>query len=78
MIIKRVHIDNFGKLKNKDFDFSRGINQLVNENGWGKTTLSILLKAMFFGMSPARENVKNERKKYMPWQGGTFGGWIER
>ncbi|MBE7073719.1 MAG: hypothetical protein E7379_01310 [Clostridiales bacterium] len=77
MIIKKVHIDNFGRLQDKEFSFGEGLNQLLNENGWGKTTLSIFIKAMFYGMPPARDNVKNERKKYMPWQGGNFGGWIE-
>ena len=77
MKIERLHIDNFGRLSNQDFSFGEGLNQLLNENGWGKTTLSIFIKAIFYGMPPARENVKMERKKYMPWQGGNFGGWLE-
>ncbi|MBO5394493.1 MAG: AAA family ATPase [Clostridia bacterium] len=77
MKIKRLHIDNFGRLSNVDLDFSSGITQIFNENGWGKTTLTIFIKAMFYGMSAARDNVKMERKKYMPWQGGRFGGYID-
>ena len=77
MKIKRIHIDNFGALQDKDITFRENVNLLFNENGWGKTTLSIFIKAMFYGMAPARENIKMERKKYMPWQGGKFGGWLE-
>lgn len=77
MKIIKLHIDNFGRLQNVNLDFSNGINQLFYENGWGKTTLSIFVKSMFYGMSASRDNIKNERKKYMPWQGGNFGGYLE-
>ena len=77
MKIERLHIDNFGRLQNFDLDFAEGINQICNENGWGKSTLSIFIKAMFYGMGAGRDNIKNERKKYMPWQGGNFGGYVD-
>lgn len=77
MKIKKLHIENFGKLHELTIDFEEGLNQFCFENGYGKTTLSIFIKAMFYGMAPARENIKMERKKYMPWQGGNFGGSIE-
>lgn len=77
MKIDKIHIENFGKLSNLIFDLSSGLNQLYKENGFGKTTFSVFIKAMFYGMPAARENHKMERKKYMPWQGGPFGGYIE-
>jgi len=77
MIIKKLHIENFGKLKDFTLDLNSGLNEIYNQNGFGKTTLSIFIKAMFYGMPPARENIKMDRKKYMPWQGGNFGGHIE-
>lgn len=77
MKIKTIHIENFGKLKDYTVNLSEGLNEFYFENGFGKTTLSIFIKAMFYGMPPARENVKMERKKYMPWQGGNFGGYID-
>ena len=64
MIIKKIHIENFGKLSNVDLQFDKGLNEIFAENGWGKTTLSIFIKAMFYGMPPARENIKMERKKF--------------
>lgn len=33
-----LHIDNFGQFNNFDYVFEDGINQIVEENGWGKST----------------------------------------
>ncbi|MBO5022144.1 MAG: AAA family ATPase [Clostridia bacterium] len=77
MKITKIYIQNFGKLQNITIDFQDGINQFCYENGYGKTTLSIFIKAMFYGMTASRENIKTERKKYTPWQGGTYGGYVE-
>ena len=77
MRIDKLHIENFGKLQNLDLNFNEGYNQIKKENGWGKTTLSIFLKAMFYGMSASRDNIKMERKKYFPWQGGIYGGSVD-
>ena len=63
MKLDKLHIDNFGKLQNLDLNFNENFNQIIEENGWGKTTLSVFIKAMFFGMPSARENIKAERKK---------------
>ena len=70
------HIENFGKLSNYDHVFQQGVNVIHHENGWGKTTLAAFLKAMFYGMTSTtkRSVLENERKKYMPWQGGAYGG----
>ena len=57
MRIDKLHIENFGKLQNLDLNFNEGYNQIKKENGWGKTTLSIFLKAMFYGMSASRDNI---------------------
>ncbi len=77
MILKKLYIENFGKLHEVEVDLTGGLNEFCEENGFGKTTLSIFIKAMFYGMPAARDSLKNERKKYMPWQGGNFGGFIE-
>lgn len=77
MILKKLHIENFGKLHEVDIDLSAGLNEFCEENGFGKTTLSIFIKSMFYGMPASRDNLKMERKKYMPWQGGNFGGFVE-
>lgn len=79
MRLLSLHIENFGKLHDIDFSFNSSLNQILQENGWGKTTLSIFIKTMFYGM-PAKtrgDDVKSIRSKYNPWQGGIYGGYIE-
>ena len=78
MKLLKCHIENFGKLSNYDYSFDDGLNTIKEENGFGKTTFASFIKAMFYGME-AKRNTKTliDRKKYMPWQGGAFGGSIE-
>lgn len=79
MNIIKCHIENFGKLHNFDYEFSKGLNIINEKNGWGKSTFATFIKAMFFGFdsSNKRSVSENERKKYYPWQGGKFGGNLE-
>ena len=79
MKLIRLHVENFGKLQNFDFSFQEGLNILLEENGWGKSTLAAFIKAMFYGMPASSKQSldENERKKYMPWQGGAYGGSLE-
>lgn len=72
------YIENFGRHHQFTMDFSRGMNVIRADNGWGKTTLAVFLKAMFFGMacSPRKKLAENERKRYKPWQGGRWGGYV--
>lgn len=76
MKIIHAHIINFGKLHEEDFDFDEKLNSILHENGWGKTTLSVFIKSMFYGMehSTSKDITKNEKLKYFPWQGGVYGG----
>ena len=51
-----LYIDNFGKLSDYSFDFSKTLNSLYEENGWGKTTLTVFkqpsyLSSKFFTLS---------------------------
>ena len=79
MIIKRLHIENFGKLSNFDLEFNKELNEVYKENGWGKSTLTSFIKAMFYSMTAkARgEEFKYERTRFAPWQGGNYGGYLE-
>jgi DNA repair exonuclease SbcCD ATPase subunit len=79
MILKKCYIENFGRLHKFSYDFQKGLNIIKQENGWGKTTLSVFIKSMFFGLPANRKSdlSQNQRKKYAPWQGGNFGGYIE-
>ena len=66
-----LYIDNFGKLSDYSFDFSTTLNSIYEENGWGKTTLTVFIKSMLYGLS------KNERTIYSPWKNvSSFGGYL--
>ncbi|RRD95701.1 hypothetical protein EII17_02720 [Clostridiales bacterium COT073_COT-073] len=73
-----VWIENFGKISRQHFDFTENCNFHYGENGSGKSTLAAFLKVMFFGFEGERKQMaeQNERRKYMPWQGGAYGGQI--
>jgi len=79
MRILKCHVENFGKLSGEDFIFQEGINKVLKDNGYGKTTLSTFIKAMFYGLpcTTKKQIKENERKKYDPWQGGNYGGYLE-
>ncbi len=70
------HIDAFGKLNNVDVKFNENINSICEENGYGKTTLAMFIKAMFFGLGAgSRKNQKlTDRTKYQPLSQGNYGG----
>lgn len=72
------HIENFGRLRDFDHDFVNGKNILFEENGWGKSTLASFIRIMFYGFSGdgKQKELVNERKRFAPWQNGTFGGSI--
>ncbi len=76
MRIVSLHIENFGKLHDVNFDFNPGLNQRIEENGWGKTTLAHFIKVMLYGLQGdgKRNEVESDRKHFAPWQGGAFGG----
>lgn len=79
MKLLKLHVENFGTLHDFSLELSDGLQVFHHENGWGKSTLAVFIKAIFFGLpaTSKRSLDENERKKYMPWQGGAFGGSIE-
>ncbi len=79
MKLLNVHIENFGKLSMFNYHFSDGLNTIYEENGFGKTTLATFIKVMLYGFSrTSSQNITvNERKKYEPWSGGKYGGYLE-
>jgi len=80
MKLIKCYVSSFGKIKDREFDFTSGLNTIKEENGWGKTTLATFIKAMFYGLDGTnKRNVNdNERKKYKPWNSTElFGGYVE-
>ncbi len=76
MKLIECYIENFGKISKEKFTFKDGLNCFKNDNGSGKTTLAAFIKVMLYGMSESKKaNLdENERKHYLPWQGGVCGG----
>lgn len=58
-----LHIDNFGQFNNFDYVFEDGINQIIEENGWGKSTLAAFIKVMFLVLiTPVKEMIMLMKK----------------
>ncbi len=76
MRIVSCHIENFGGLSKTDISFDKGLNIVLRENGWGKSTLAAFIKAMLYGLpaTSRRSLLENDRKRLTPWNGGIFGG----
>lgn len=74
-----MHVDDFGGLHNYDYSFADGLNVVLHDNGWGKTTMAAFIKAMLYGYDSKRSKdiTENERKRYLPWQGGKYGGSLD-
>ena len=69
------YIAGFGTIRDRNFIFKPGLNAILEENGWGKTTFCVFLKAMFYGMEYSKgTKTLHERQKYEPWDGGSYGG----
>ncbi|MBQ8827801.1 MAG: AAA family ATPase [Clostridia bacterium] len=79
MTIKKVKIYGFGRHKDKEWDFTDGLNVIYGENETGKSTIFAFIRAMLYGLTG--RGADNYRKKYLPWNfaKGTdkFGGELE-
>ncbi len=79
MILTEVYVENFGVLSDYSYKPEKGFNYVYGDNGTGKTTFAEFIKAMFYGLVQTRTKKQLDdalRKKYMPWNGGRFGGYI--
>lgn len=76
MKLVSMHINNYGKLSDLDYDFKGGINAFCENNGYGKSTIVSFLKAMFYGLSTYTKSTVAfvDRKHFYPFSKGNFGG----
>lgn len=79
MRIIRCQVSSFGNLNNVVFDFNKGLNCIKEDNGYGKSTLTVFIKSMFYGLESTKKSIENnERIKYRPWNSiEKFGGSID-
>ena len=50
MIIKELHLKNFGRFSGQTFSFSDGLNVIYGANEAGKTTVYHAIGALLFGL----------------------------
>lgn len=76
MKFEKINIGAFGKLSDKEYTFSDGINIVCGNNEAGKSTLSSFMKYMLYGFggSKTRAVASNDKLKYMPWNGEAVSG----
>ena len=74
MIIRRLHIDNFGIFHDFDLELAPGINHLAWHNEAGKSTLLEFIRRIFWGFP-------DKRSKLNPYPAltgsGLYGGFLE-
>lgn len=76
MKLKQLSIGAFGKLKNRTFTFSDGLNLIYGKNEDGKSTLCAFIDYMLYGFSAqkARSVEENDKLKYLPWDAEAMQG----
>ncbi|SFB05777.1 ATP-binding protein [Clostridium frigidicarnis] len=70
MIIKKLNIKAFGKIKDKEIELKKGFNIIYGENEKGKSTIQGFMRVMLYGMSLNKKSLReNDRKRFTPWSG---------
>lgn len=80
MKIEKIHINGFGKFKDKTIEFKDGFNLIYGENEAGKSTLHKFIEGMFFGFFKNYSKNKYytpDYNKYLPWECDMYGGSVE-
>ena len=74
-----LHVESFGRLSDYTLNMEPGLNVILRENGWGKSTLAAFIRVMFYSFTGEgkRRDAENERRRYRPWkQSGVYGGQL--
>ena len=78
MKIKKIKINSYGKLKDKEINLNEGINLIYGKNESGKSTLLRFIVNSFYGISKNKRGKEySDFEKYTPWIGEEFSGKIE-
>lgn len=68
MILKKIQIESFGKLKDFTLEPKAGLNHYCYPNEFGKTTLMTFIYFILYGYD------SKEMKRYFPWDGAPLSG----
>ena len=75
MIIKKINVKSFGKLKNKEIELKDGLNIIYGENESGKSTLQSFIKVILYGVDNKKgKKTLSDRVKYTPLGESSFSG----
>jgi len=73
--IKRLKINAFGNLKEKEIELNNHINIIHGSNESGKSTLLKFISNIFYGTSKNKKGKEfSDYDRYKPWQGEEFSG----
>ena len=76
MIIRTIHIDSFGGLRDFTLEPDAGTNVIFGPNESGKSSLAGFVKFMLYGL-PSREKSANpEKSRALSRDGGSASGWM--
>lgn len=68
--LKQARLTAFGKFRNKQIDFSDGLQIFYGENESGKSTLQLFVKTMLYGVPNQRKSaavILRDRERMIPW-----------
>ncbi len=79
MRIKNLRIDSFGKLNSVNIGLDDKITVISGRNEAGKSSIATFIKYMLYGFDSSKKSdvAENQKKKYMPWNGGECSGELE-
>jgi len=76
--IKKIKINSYGKLQNKEINFDEKINIIYGENESGKSTLLKFILNSFYGTSKNKKGKDiSDFEQYKPWNTDEFSGKLE-
>lgn len=79
MKLLELYISGFGKIQNRTFKFSDGLNVIYGKNEAGKSTLHTFIQSMFFGLPRGRGRAAKTDtfSRFEPWNTSSgYGGYV--
>ena len=78
MNIRKIKINEFGKLEKKEIQFDKRINVIYGKNEAGKSTLLKFMSSCLYGISKNKNGEAiSDYEKYKPWHNYDYSGKIE-